>query len=82
MCAVALPGVRHRCPCSPEGHYEGPGVADTPVGCADNPAEDKPSLLTLISVNAPCETTQTPFLETYEDVRVECAAAGEGLQHR
>ncbi|MDG5485219.1 hypothetical protein [Mycolicibacterium gadium] len=27
-------------------------------------------------------TTQTPFLETYEDVRVECAAAGEGLQHR
>ncbi len=27
----------------------------------------------VVSVNEPCETTQTPFLSTYEGVRVECA---------
>lgn len=31
----------------------------------------------VISVNEPCETTQTPFLDTYEGVRVECATSGE-----
>ena len=31
----------------------------------------------VISVNEPCETTQTPFLDTYEGVRVECAVSGE-----
>ena len=31
----------------------------------------------VVSVNEPCETTQTPFLDTYEGVRVECAKSGE-----
>ena len=31
----------------------------------------------VVSVNEPCETTQTPFLSTYEGVRVECARHGE-----
>ena len=36
----------------------------------------------VVSVNEPCETTQTPFLNTYEGVRVECAEVRRGLQHR
>src|ERR1700712_1893971 len=31
----------------------------------------------VISVNEPCDTTKTPFLATYEGVRVECARAEE-----
>ena len=31
----------------------------------------------VVSVNEPCETTKTPFLTTYEGVRVECAKYGE-----
>ena len=31
----------------------------------------------VISVNEPCDTTKTPFLNTYEGVRVECAKYGE-----
>lgn len=31
----------------------------------------------VVSVNEPCATTQTPFLDTYEGVRVECATPGE-----
>jgi potassium-transporting ATPase KdpC subunit len=31
----------------------------------------------VISVNEPCDTTSTPFLNTYEGVRVECATPGE-----
>jgi K+-transporting ATPase ATPase C chain len=31
----------------------------------------------VVSVNEPCDTTTRPFLDTYEGVRVECAAAGE-----
>ena len=31
----------------------------------------------VVSVNEPCETTTTPFLNTYEGVRVECAKYGE-----
>jgi K+-transporting ATPase ATPase C chain len=31
----------------------------------------------VVSVNEPCSTTQTPFLNTYEGVRVECAKYGE-----
>jgi K+-transporting ATPase ATPase C chain len=31
----------------------------------------------VISVNEPCETTPTPFLNTYENVKVECAKFGE-----
>ena len=31
----------------------------------------------VVSVNEPCETTRTPFLDTYEGVRVECATPGE-----
>lgn len=31
----------------------------------------------VVSVNEPCATTQTPFLDTYEGVRVECATSGE-----
>ncbi|MGO4446543.1 potassium-transporting ATPase subunit C [Mycobacterium sp. 2YAF39] len=31
----------------------------------------------VVSVNEPCDTTQTPFLDTYEGVRVECAKSGE-----
>jgi K+-transporting ATPase ATPase C chain len=31
----------------------------------------------VVSVNEPCETTQTPFLDTYEGVRVECATSEE-----
>ncbi|WP_006245357.1 potassium-transporting ATPase subunit C [Mycolicibacterium tusciae] len=31
----------------------------------------------VVSVNEPCETTQTSFLDTYEGVRVECATSGE-----
>jgi K+-transporting ATPase ATPase C chain len=31
----------------------------------------------VVSVNQPCETTTTPFLNTYEGVRVECAKYGE-----
>jgi K+-transporting ATPase ATPase C chain len=31
----------------------------------------------VVSVNEPCETTRTPFLNTYEGVRVECAKFGE-----
>ena len=31
----------------------------------------------VVSVNEPCETTKTPFLSTYEGVRVECAKYGE-----
>ncbi|MBE1552742.1 K+-transporting ATPase ATPase C chain [Mycobacterium sp. OAS707] len=31
----------------------------------------------VVSVNEPCDTTKTPFLNTYEGVRVECAEFGE-----
>jgi potassium-transporting ATPase KdpC subunit len=31
----------------------------------------------VVSVNEPCDTTKTPFLNAYEGVRVECAKAGE-----
>ena len=31
----------------------------------------------VVSVNEPCQTTATPFLSTYEGVRVECARYGE-----
>lgn len=31
----------------------------------------------VVSVNEPCDTTRTPFLNTYEGVRVECAKTGE-----
>ena len=31
----------------------------------------------VVSVNQPCDTTKTPFLDTYEGVRVECAEPGE-----
>ena len=31
----------------------------------------------VVSVNQPCETTPTPFLNIYEGVRVECAKFGE-----
>jgi K+-transporting ATPase ATPase C chain len=31
----------------------------------------------VISANEPCETTATPFLNTYQGVRVECARPGE-----
>jgi len=31
----------------------------------------------VVSVNEPCDTTPTPFLNTYEGVRVECANFGE-----
>ncbi|WP_454231970.1 potassium-transporting ATPase subunit C [Mycolicibacterium fortuitum] len=31
----------------------------------------------VVSVNEPCDTTTTPFLNTYEGVRVECSKAGE-----
>jgi potassium-transporting ATPase KdpC subunit len=31
----------------------------------------------VISVNQPCDTTSSPFLDTYEGVRVECARPGE-----
>ncbi len=31
----------------------------------------------MVSVNEPCETTKTPFLNTYEGVKVECAKFGE-----
>ncbi len=35
----------------------------------------KPSRV--VSVNQPCQTTRTPFLNTYEGVKVECAKFGE-----
>lgn len=31
----------------------------------------------VVSVNEPCDTTKTPFLNSYEGVRVECANPGE-----
>ncbi|MDZ4270730.1 MAG: potassium-transporting ATPase subunit C, partial [Mycobacterium sp.] len=31
----------------------------------------------VVSVNEPCDMTSTPFLATYQGVRVECAAPGE-----
>lgn len=31
----------------------------------------------VVSVNEPCDTTKTPFLNAYDGVRVECAKAGE-----
>ena len=31
----------------------------------------------VVSVNEPCDTTQMPFLDIYEGVRVECAKFGE-----
>jgi K+-transporting ATPase ATPase C chain len=31
----------------------------------------------VVSINEPCNTTRTPFLNTYEGVRVECAEFGE-----
>jgi K+-transporting ATPase ATPase C chain len=31
----------------------------------------------VVSVNQPCDTTSTPFLDTYEGARVECAKPGE-----
>ena len=31
----------------------------------------------VVSVNEPCQTTQAPFLNLYEGVRVECAKYGE-----
>ena len=31
----------------------------------------------VVSVNEPCSTTQRPFLDTYEGVRVQCATVGE-----
>ncbi|HYZ68639.1 MAG TPA: potassium-transporting ATPase subunit C [Mycobacterium sp.] len=31
----------------------------------------------VVSVNEPCDTTATPFVNTYEGVRVECAKFGE-----
>ena len=33
----------------------------------------------VVSVNEPCETTPTPFLNTYEGVKVECAKFGEDI---
>ena len=36
----------------------------------------------VVSVNEPCATTKTPFLATYEGVRVECAKFGEDYTHR
>lgn len=34
----------------------------------------------VVSVNEPCATTKTPFLNTYEGVRVECAETGENYR--
>jgi len=31
----------------------------------------------VVSANEPCDATKAPFLNTYEDVRVECAKSGE-----
>ncbi|HVQ50776.1 MAG TPA: potassium-transporting ATPase subunit C [Mycobacterium sp.] len=31
----------------------------------------------VVSINEPCDTTRTPFLNTYEGVRVECAKFGD-----
>ncbi len=31
----------------------------------------------VVSINEPCETTQAPFINTYQGVRVECARSGE-----
>lgn len=31
----------------------------------------------VVSVNEPCDTTQTPFVDTYEGVRVDCAKLGD-----
>jgi K+-transporting ATPase ATPase C chain len=31
----------------------------------------------VVSINEPCNTTRTPFLNTYEGVRVECAKFGD-----
>ena len=31
----------------------------------------------MVSVNEPCDTTKTPFLNAYDGVRVECRKAGE-----
>ena len=31
----------------------------------------------VVSINEPCDTTPTPFLNTYEGVRVECAKFGD-----
>jgi len=31
----------------------------------------------VVSINEPCETTRTPFLNTYEGVRVDCAKFGD-----
>jgi K+-transporting ATPase ATPase C chain len=31
----------------------------------------------VVSINEPCETSRTPFLNTYEGVRVECAKFGD-----
>lgn len=31
----------------------------------------------VVSVNEPCDTAQTPFVDTYEGVRVECAKLGD-----
>ena len=36
----------------------------------------------VVSVNEPCQTTKTPFLNTYEGVRVECAKFGEDYFRR
>jgi K+-transporting ATPase ATPase C chain len=42
-----------------------------------NAAGDVVKPTKVISVNEPCETTKTPFLNTYEGVRVQCAKFGE-----
>jgi potassium-transporting ATPase KdpC subunit len=42
-----------------------------------NAAGDVVKPTKVISVNEPCETTKTPFLNTYEGVRVQCAKFDE-----
>ena len=42
------------------------------VGRVTNPTR-------VVSVNEPCDTTETPFLDTYEGVPVECAEPGQAL---
>ncbi|BBY65118.1 potassium-transporting ATPase subunit C [Mycolicibacterium helvum] len=55
---------------------DGVGAVLSVIGPRD-PRGNVVSPTKVVSVNEPCTTTQRPFLDTYESVRVECAKFGE-----
>jgi K+-transporting ATPase ATPase C chain len=60
---------------------DGVGAVLSVIGARDNRGNVvRPTRV--VSVNQPCETTTTPFVNFYEGVRVECAKFGEDAEYR